>query len=79
MSTTPKPAAGQFVTCETMAANIVHIRRADRLGPNYHGHSPRPTTLCNAPAAWDTRIPLTAATCRVCVSTYAKTEHHENA
>jgi len=58
-----------FVTCESTAAIVVHIRRIGDRGINIHGHThPRPEALCGAKVAWDTRIPLAGATCRRCIA-----------
>lgn len=58
-----------FVTCESVAAIVVHIREIVERGINIHGHArPRPKALCGAEVAWDTRIPLAGATCRKCIA-----------
>jgi hypothetical protein len=60
----------EMVTCETVAAIVVHVRR---LGPGIppirlSGHSTRPFALCGSPIDWDTQIPATepCVTCRSC-------------
>lgn len=60
-----------MVTCETVAAIVVHVRR---LGPGIapvrlSGHSsPRPFALCGSPVDWDTQNPVNdrTVTCRSC-------------
>ncbi len=58
-----------YVTCETVAAIVVHIRRASDAPVRLNGHtSPRPTSLCGMEVAWDTQIPVSSATCRKCIA-----------
>jgi len=60
-----------FITCETTAAVVIHIRRLPESGPNYHGAEVE--TLCGAKrTGWDTRVPIAAATCRVCIHEHDK-------
>jgi hypothetical protein len=67
----PERKPGDLVTCETVAAIVVHVRR---LGPGsppirLSGHtSPRPFAMCGSPIDWDTQIPATEAhvSCRSC-------------
>ncbi len=55
------------ISCESVAAIVVHIRIVGSVEPNYSGHSPyRPPTLCGAEAAWDTKSSVKYATCRSC-------------
>lgn len=61
------PAAGQLVACETVAAVVLHVRRIVDRGVRLSGHvAPRPLALCGTPIAWDTRLPVSAVTCRRC-------------
>jgi hypothetical protein len=54
-------------TCETTAAIVVHARFPNGVPQKLGGHAmPRPKTLCGADAAWDTRLPLFAVTCKTC-------------
>lgn len=69
MSRSPDLDASMHVTCETTAANLVHVREVGSTPPKFGGHiTPKPTALCGAVAAWDTRIPVAAATCSQCVA-----------
>jgi hypothetical protein len=57
----------ELVACETVAAIVVHLRLAGDREVSLSGHTtPRPKTLCDAEAAWDTRLPITASTCSIC-------------
>lgn len=57
-----------LVVCETTAAISTHFRLVSpefpiRLG----GHWPRPKTLCDKEAAWDTQLPIKpGARCGLC-------------
>lgn len=66
MASEPNP--GDLITCETFAAIVVHIRRVGLSGPHYGGGTAEHMgqTLCGVVPSWDTRIPVTAATCRGC-------------
>ncbi len=59
---------GGLIACETIAAIVVHLRRVPEGGPNYTGTRIKP--LCHAYTddvpGWDTRLPLSAVTCRGC-------------
>lgn len=69
MSSSPVLDANMHVTCETTAANLVHVRELGSTPPKFVGHiTPKPTTLCGSVAAWDTRNPVAAATCSQCVA-----------
>lgn len=61
--------AAQLVTCETVAAVVLHARRVADIPVRLSGHSPlRPLALCGRPVDWDTEIPVSvrAVTCRNC-------------
>jgi hypothetical protein len=55
-----------FVTCETTAAISLHIREVGETPINYSGFAQRPTALCGAIVAWDTKISLNYSTCSTC-------------
>lgn len=58
----------ELVVCESVVAIVTHVRSVDPKTPiNLSGHSPRPLALCGAQVAWDTRLPLAAATCKKCI------------
>lgn len=65
------PTHGEVVTCESVAALVLHLRR---LGPGIppvrlSGHGgPGPFALCGSVIAWDTQRPATerCVTCRTC-------------
>lgn len=64
---------GDYITCETVAAVVVHIRRVPESGPNYNGTTIEP--LCQPGETyngWDTQAPLETATCRTCKAEYAR-------
>ena len=66
-----------FVTCESVAAIIVHLRDAAFVPIRLSGHSfPRPRALCDAEIAWDTRLPVSAASCRTCIEIKERGECH---
>jgi hypothetical protein len=57
-----------LVTCETIAAIVIHVRRIGDRPIRLSGHSDKPTTLCGRLADWDTLIPVSpaAVSCRRC-------------
>jgi hypothetical protein len=59
-SRAPGSAPAEFVTCETVAAIVLHVRRVTAAAPiPLGGHTaPRPRALCGAPVDWDTQIPV---------------------
>lgn len=61
-----------YVTCETTASIVHHIRRIAAIPVSFSGHSKRPNALCGATIAWDTKIPLAAANCKGCLELFAK-------
>jgi len=63
--------SAEFVTCETVNAIVVHVRRVSALTQpvRLSGHpSPSPFAMCGTPIAWDTQIPASekCVTCRSC-------------
>lgn len=56
-----------LITCETIAAILVHVRRLGPSGPHYHGGADTPT-LCGFAPAWDCKFVVIPenVTCRVC-------------
>jgi hypothetical protein len=67
MSAWKPPTTGGLVTCETVAAVVVHVRRIVDREVHLGGHiAPRPLALCGMPADWDTMLPVSAASCRRC-------------
>ena len=57
-----------LVTCESVAAIIVHLRDEAVAPIRLSGHSfPRPRALCDAEIAWDTKLPVDAASCGTCI------------
>ncbi len=60
----------ELVTCESLAAIVVHARKIGIVPINLSGHKPtqQPKALCNVKVALDTRRPLTAVTCATCIS-----------
>jgi hypothetical protein len=66
--------ADQFVTCETVAAIVLHVRRVTDIPVRLTGHStPRPRALCGRPVDWDTQRPVAIGhiTCRDCKAALA--------
>ena len=61
-----------FVTCETVAAIVLHIRIVGPEGVRRAGFSERPKSLCGAKVSWDTGIMPGLATCRDCIEEYRK-------
>lgn len=59
-----------MVVCETVSAIVFHLREYDDPDElRYGGHQyPRPRTLCDNEAAWDTKIPVAYhnVTCKAC-------------
>lgn len=70
-----------LVVCESTAAIVAHLRRVTEATPiKLSGHAfPRPLSLCGNEIAWDTRLPIDAASCRACLAVHATTAagHHE--
>lgn len=62
----PNITPGSLITCETMAAIVVHIRNLTETGPHYGGGADT-HALCGAPVKWDMKIPVSAATCKGCL------------
>lgn len=63
----------KLVVCETVAAISTHLRDVGEVPINYGGHMlPRPKALCKAQIAWDTRLPISATRCTVCLRVLAK-------
>lgn len=61
------PTVGELVTCETVAAIVVHARRIVESEVRLSGHTaPRPLALCGSPVDWDTMIPVAGTSCRWC-------------
>lgn len=59
----------ELVVCETTAAITTHLRRVTSEHPiSFSGFATQPKTLCDVAAAWDTRLPLSAARCRKCLA-----------
>lgn len=56
-----------LIVCESSAAITTHLRSTILVGPNYNGHHPRPSALCGAEIAWDTKLPIGAARCSACI------------
>lgn len=52
-----------LVTCETVAAIVLHVRRVTDVPVRLGGHTaPRPLALCGSPVDWDTQIPVASVT-----------------
>lgn len=67
--------AVRLVTCETVAAIVLHVRRVTDTPVRLSGHSGmRPLALCGSAIDWDTEIPVSAenATCRGCRTALAR-------
>jgi len=60
------------IICESIAAIVTHVRRIAGTEPSYSGHAIRPLALCGASIAWDTKLPLSTASCRTCRDLFAK-------
>lgn len=58
-----------LVTCETVAALVLHARRIANHSVQLGGHdTPRPLALCGAPIYWDTQRPVSDVHCRLCLA-----------
>jgi len=72
MSEWKEPKYGGLVTCETVAAIVLHARRITNRGVRLSGHvEPRPLALCGSPVDWDTQRPVSAVHCRSCLAALA--------
>lgn len=60
---TPKP---KYVTCESVAAIVLHVREVGTTPISYSGFAQRPRALCETKVAWDTKISVELASCRTC-------------
>lgn len=59
----------ELVVCESAVAVVPHLRRVTKEFPiKLSGHWPRPLSLCGSEVAWDTKLPLSSARCRDCLS-----------
>lgn len=70
-----EPGVGELVTCETIAAIVLHVRRITDRGVKLGGHvDPKPQALCGRYVDWDTQRPVIAEciTCRNCKAEFAK-------
>lgn len=57
----------EFVTCESVASIVLHVRRIGDRPVHLGGHvSPRPLALCQSMVAWDTKRPVSTVGCRDC-------------
>lgn len=76
MSAWKEPTIGELVTCETVAAIVLHVRRIADRGVRLSGHvSPRPLALCGEPVYWDTQRPVAAVSCRRCKAALEREAH----
>ena len=59
----------EFVTCESVASIVIHVRKLTTDHPkSLGGHAmPAPMSLCGMKMAWDCRSKTEAATCRDCI------------
>lgn len=77
----PKPV--EYVTCETSAAIVVHIREIGETPIKLGGHWPKPKALCDAEISWDmqtvaTKFLMANATCSICRNKYLeRVKSHE--
>jgi hypothetical protein len=68
-----EPKVGDLVTCETVAAIVLHVRRVVDRGFRPSGHvTPRPLALCGSPVDWDTKQPVESTSCHSCRLALAK-------
>ena len=64
----PRTMIANLVVCETVAAIAKHLRDTTYKAVSLSGHAtPRPAALCGALIAWDTTLPIFAATCSSCI------------
>jgi hypothetical protein len=70
-----EPGIGELVTCETVSAIALHVRRITDRGVKLGGHAyPWPRAPCGQWVDWDSQIPVTAKciTCRNCKAEFTK-------
>jgi hypothetical protein len=69
-----EPRVGEFLACETTAADLVHLRRLVTRGVRLSGHTyPQPNSLCGALIAYDVMVPEDEADCPTCRELRSKT------
>lgn len=65
----------KVLTCETIAAIVVHARHEGDRPVRYGGHArPKPVSLCGRKIDWDTRRPLSSVSCRHCLEALTKVQ-----
>jgi hypothetical protein len=73
MNNWKEPQRGELITCETVAAIVLHARHIVDRDVRLNGHrSPKPLALCGSPVDWDTQRPVSAVHCRSCLAVLAK-------
>ena len=56
-----------LISCESVAAVVLHLRVLAEAPVSYSGHPWNEVkALCTSVVAWDMKIPVSYATCRVC-------------